>query len=59
MRKQLLKAIEENTLTDFISSYYNRFSKEELKTIIVELDMSSSRSKRATKEVIKELEERL
>ena len=59
MKKQLLEAIEKDTLMDFISSYYNRFSKEELKTIIVELDMSSSRSKRVTKEMIKELEERL
>lgn len=61
MKRELIEAIKEDRLMDYISSNYHKFSKEELKILIVELAYHSDvRTNRATKrEIIEELEDRL
>ena len=56
---ELIKAINENRIMDYISSNYYLYSKEDLKTIIVELAYQLELTNNIKESIISELKIRL
>ena len=56
---ELIKAINENKIMDYISSNYYLYSKEDLKTIIVELACNLELTNNIKESIISELKIRL